>query len=711
MNKLFYLKSAADFCEAILLGNGRIGVTAYGGVNEDVYALNDDTLWSGYPRRPYKNTAEDFKKVKELVLAGKEADAEALFVNKISDRWSQCYLPAGNIVIKGDYGEIANYKRALSLDTACYTVEFDGYRREAFVSYPDDVVCIRYEGRLPRLEISLNGVLKPKTYCENGTLFLEGEAPGDGLPEYIKDVETHYVYSDDPAKKGMRYGIGVRVKTDGRVTDGFTVIGASWCEIYVAVKTSFAGYDRHPYLDGIDYKSVITKTLDRACQKTYDKLKLEHIADYSKLFDRVSLEIEGGRDDLPTDERLLAHQHTPDPSLYALVYQFGRYLTISSSRKGTQATNLQGIWNVLPTPPWSSNYTVNINTQMNYWGTLGANLAECCEPLNRFVCELADAGKTTAKDFFGADGFCANHNVDIWRITHPVGEWSSSSVQWGYFPLAAAWLTRHLYEYYLDTKDKAFLNGEAFDAIMGSARFCDSMLEEIDGSLVFTPATSPENRYVKDGKKLAFTTYSAMYQSIVRDAFEICIAVCDITGRDTEYARYLEKRLESIPWLALTADGRIAEWDCDFEEADPRHRHISHLYSFYPAKKVSDPVLLEACKKSLDVRGDRSTGWSSAWKLCMWAYLGENDRALALCDEVMNPVSDRGMNMHDGGGLYPNLLCAHPPFQIDGNFGFVAGINEILTAFYEGKAALPALWKSGKVKGLRINGKTVDFEW
>lgn len=709
MNKLFFNKSATDFCESILLGNGRMGVSAYGGVNEDVYALNDDTLWSGYPRKLDKNTVQDFKKVKELVKKGETAEAEALFVEKISGHWGQCYLPAGNLVIKGDYKEIKNYKRELLLDTAVYSVEFDGYRREAFVSYPDDVVCIRYEGQLPTLEISLDGVLKPRTYCENGIYFLEGEAPGDGVPSYLKVPEYHK-YSDDSSQKGMRYGIGVRIKTDGTVR-GAAVSGATYLELYVTVKTSFAGYKRHPYLDGIDYKAEIISILDRACEKTYTELKGRHTADYSALFSRVSLEIGGGRDDLPTDKRLIAHKDTPDPALYALIYQFGRYLTIASSRAGSQPTNLQGIWNVLPYAPWSSNYTVNINTQMNYWGTIGANLSECCEPLNRFVCELSDAGQDTAKNYFGADGFCVNHNVDLWRITYPVGEWSGSSAQYGYFPLAGAWLTRHLYEYFLDTKDTEFLNGKAFDAIMGSARFCDSMLEDIDGELVFTPANSPENRYVNDGKKLALTKYSAMYQSIVRDAFEICIAVCDITGRDTDYARYLEKRLECMPWLELTADGRIAEWDRDFEEADPRHRHISHLYSFYPAKKVTDPALLDACKKSLDTRGDRSTGWSSAWKLCMWAYLGDSERALKLCNELMNPVTDRGMNMHDGGGLYPSLLCAHPPFQIDGNFGFVAGINEMLAGAYSGKSQLPTLWKNGKISGLRIGGETVDFEW
>ena len=678
-------------------------------MDEDVYALNDDTLWSGYPKKYERSAADDFKKLKELVKNGDIDKAEELFFKNIAGFWSQCYLPAGNLVIKGDYGDVTHYRRTLCLDTAIHTVEFNSITRTAFASYPDDVICIRYEGKLPELSISFDGILKPKTYIKDGILFLEGEAPGDGAPSYVKTPE-HYSYSDEPQKRGMRYGLGAALKTDGEVCGG-TVKNATWLEIYVSAKTSFAGYDRHPYTDGIDYIPIIEKTLKNALCLTYDEIKARHIADYSALFSRVTLEIEGGRPDLPTNERLELHKKTPDPSLYALLYQFGRYLTIASSREGSQPTNLQGIWNVLPYAPWSGNYTVNINTQMNYWGTLGANLSECCEPLNRFVCELAEAGKATAKSIFGADGFCVNHNVDLWRITHPVGEWSGSSAQWGYFPLAGAWLTRHLYEYYLDTKDTDFLNGKAYEAIIDSARFCDSMLEDMDDELVFTPATSPENRYVKDGKQLALAPYSAMYQSIVRDALEICITVCDITGRDTDYARYLEKRLKNIPWLSLASDGRVAEWDSDYKETDPHHRHISHLYSFYPAKKVKDPALLDACKKSLDTRGDRSTGWSSAWKLCLWAYLNDNERALKLCDELMTLVTDRGTDMHSGGGVYPNLLCAHPPFQIDGNFGYVAGIGEMLEGIYKGRSDIPRLWKSGRVNGIRIDGRTVKFRW
>lgn len=717
MNKLFYNQSAEDFFSALLLGNGRLGATVYGGVEEDIYALNDDTLWSGYPRNHEKGDAESFEQVKELVLEGKITEAEKLMLAKVNGTWCQCYLPAGNLVIKGAYGQPVDYRRELLLDTAVHTVSFDGYFREAFTSYPDDVLCIRYSGKaLPALEITFNGVLRPRVYTENEQLFLEGEAPGDGMPRYMK--ECKHVYRDDPQEKGMRYGIGARIKTDGAaayLADCIRVEGASWLEVYVTAKTGFAGYQRHPYLEGIDYKSEIQRILGEATKRSYTELKERHITDHSALFSRVQLEIEGGREDLPTDERLLAHAETPDPSLYALIYQFGRYLTIASSRKGSQATNLQGIWNILPTPPWSCNYTTNINTEMNYWGTLGANLAECCLPLNEFIYELSEAGQKTARRIFGAEGFCVNHNTDLWRMTHPVGEWNpNSGVCFGYFPLAGAWLTRHLYEYYLDTKDAAFLNGPAFDAIMGSARFCDSMLREVDGALRFCPATSPENKYIAEGDTVALAKYSAMYQSIVRDAFEICIAACDITGREVEFARHLEKRLENVAWLEIGSDGRILEWDGEVEEKYPTHRHISHLYSFYPAKKITDPALLDALRCTLEFRGDEGTGWSCVWKICLWALLGEGDRALQLFDMLMR-VCTATKEGNVGGGVYKNLLCACPPFQIDGNFGIIAAVHEMLVQSRGEELillpALPKLWKNGRVSGLRVNGKTLDMEW
>lgn len=727
MKKLFYLSSAENFGETMLLGNGRLGAAVYGGINEDVYNLNDDTLWTGYPRDYTKHGAKSFEKIKKLVLDGDILEAQDIAWKDVYGSWCQCYLPAGDLVVKGVYTEnVDSYKRTLSLETAIHSVQFGAYRREAFVSYPDDMLCIRYDGaELPELEISLKSILRPKSYVKNGTLYLEGEAPGEAYPHHYDPndpykyhgdrnnfykYEERFIYSDDPKEKGMRYAVGVRVKTDGVVSESekaLCVSKASWLEIYVSAKTSFAGYNKHPYLEGIDYVGALNKILDNVSATDYETIRSRHIDDYKSLYGRLELDIEGGRDDLPTDQRFAMHtEESPDLSLYALVYQYGRYLTIASSRKGTQATNLQGIWNNIPCAPWSCSYTTNINLQMNYWGTCGANLSECCEPLHQLIYDISKTGRATARDLFGAQGFCANHNIDIWRMTHPAGDWRPDGAGFAYFPVAGAWLSRHLYEYYLDTKDIAFLNGEAFDAIIESARFCDSMLIEYEQKLIFCPAASPENRYKKKsrpGQVFGLSKYGAMFQSITKDIFEICIKCCEITGREAQYAEYLEKRLEKLLWLEISDDGRIVEYDNDpdNEEREIHHRHISHLYAFYPAKNANDPKLLEACRRSLEVRGSVSAAWTGAWKACLWAVLGDSSKAL-MCLDTSAKILTKNM-------LFPDV------YQIDCIFGIMAAVNEILVQEKDGRItllpALPKQWKNGKIRGLRINGKTVNIEW
>ena len=717
MNNLFFLNPAEDFSETLLIGNGHLGAILYGGVDEDVYEFNDDTLWSGYPRKYPKNSNEDFEAAKKAVLSG-DLQAGEKRLERVFGKWSQCYLPAGTLKVKASYGEYSEYRRNLTLDNALHTVTFrkdsNKYKRTAYASHIDDVICIRYECEqcLPSLEISLVSGLRSSVSFEDQTLFLSGEAPGDGIPSYIK-VDKRLLYSEKPEEKGMLYTVALRTNTDGTVVfenEVLTVCCATYLEIYVTIRTSFNGYDHHPHLDGINSKAEAIKVLDKACANSYEVLLARHTEDFSALYNRVSFELCGGCPDLPIDERLKKHQEEPDNGLYALFYQFGRYLMISSSRPGTQPTNLQGIWNNKLSAPWSCNYTVNINTEMNYWGACGANLAECCEPLNRMIFELSDAGKETAKLIYKADGFCVHHNVDIWRMTHPVGDWGQNNSNWAYFPLAGAWLTRHLYEYYLETNDVAFLGGKAFEAILGSAKFCDSMLTEKDGNLIFSPAASPENQHLFNGEGISISEKSAMFQSIVRDAFEICIECCNILGREKEYAEYLKERLVDIPWLEIGSDGRILEWDTEREEKNIKHRHLSHLYSFYPAKKITSNELFEACKKTLEVRGDISNGWSSAWKISLWAVLGDGNRALDLVNQLL--VDARAENR---GGTYPNLLCACPPFQIDGNFGILAGIQEMLIGEKEGKIvllpSLPDAWKDGKITGLRYHGHTINMEW
>jgi alpha-L-fucosidase 2 len=371
---------------------------------------------------------------------------------------------------------------------------------------------------------------------------------------------------------------------------------------------------------------------------------------------------------------------------------------------------------------------------MNYWGACCANLAECCQPLHELIYKLADTGRRTARELYGADGFCAHHNTDIWGLTYPVGGWATETTQFSYFPLAGAWLTSHLYEYYLETKDKDFLAGKAFDAIVGSARFCDSMLSEQDGELIFCPASSPENGYLKNGKKYAIDKSSAMFQTLVREAFEICISACRILGREEKLAAHLEERLSKLRGLRIGSDGRLLEWDCERIENDPHHRHLSHLYCLHPMRAVTDERLLSACKASLDFRGDEGTAWGCIWKACFHATLGDGERAIRLIDAMMAYVDARenfadvksagdGDDTSDWGevwsnkssGTLPNLMCTCPPFQMDGNYGFVAAVNSMLVGEKGGETvllpAIPALWKSGEVKGLRVGGRTVSVKW
>lgn len=726
MNKLFYLKPAQDNTQTLPLGNGHIGAMLYSGVKEDIYALNDDTLWSGYPKDTDNPLSSAYlEKIRQLTNQGKYLDAQKTAERWMYGSWGQSYLPTGNLRVTLDHDGYDSYKRILSLDNAVHTVEYINngvnYFREAFISYPDDIMCIRYtaNGASLSMNIAVDSKLKNTVKVLDGMLILEGQAPGDCVPEYMQAKEK-VRYNNTAALQGMRYEILVYVLTDtGTVSSGdgsLAVSDAHTVQIYISVNTSFKSFDTHPYLEGADCHKKCSLTMKRAVKKSFEALKRRHIKDYRGLFCRLELDLGKGFDGEPSDKRLYEFKNRPDDlSLYSLMYQYGRYLLISSSRPGTQPANLQGIWNEQLPAPWSCNYTTNINVQMNYWGALGANLAECCTPLNEMIGQLAQNGQKTAKTHYGADGFCVHHNTDLWRMTSPVGSWGGGTTRYAYFPLAGAWLTRHLYEYYMYTLDRKFLDEYAYGLIKMSAAFCDSMLVEDGEKLIFSPAASPENMFVVDGQKCAMSKYSAMYQSIVIDAFNIFLQCSEILDRDTEYADYIRERLKNVQFLEIGSSGQILEWDRQFIESDPHHRHLSQLYALYPAKMIDSKELADACRRSLELRGDEGTGWSCVWKMCLWACLNDGNRALSLLDRLMTPVITDQINFK-GGGTYPNLLNAHPPFQIDGSLGLVAGINEMLARFENGAIILlPALadkWKNGSVRGLKVDGGyTVDLKW
>jgi alpha-L-fucosidase 2 len=735
---LWYKQPAEKWVEALPVGNGRVGGMVFGKTDAEIISINEDTLWSGYPRdlNP-KGKGPVYRKIKALALNRQLHEAQALYEGELCSGWTESYLPLGDLLLTFNHSAVTGYKRELDLDRAvtetCYQYEGINYRREVFVSAPEDLMVIRLSadrGGSVSLRVEARSQLRATGRVRDGCLCLEGIAPSHAEPSYVKDAADPVVYSDKDEEKGMRFVMMVRpVVFGGAITcgeDTITIANADSVLLLVNAQTSFAGYDVQPWLNGKDEKGLCPATLEKAARLNYEELLRRHTEDYQFYYRRVSLflgdnENAGLPAAMPTDERLrrFAGEHA-DPALYTLLFQYGRYLLISSSRPGTQPANLQGIWNSELRAPWSSNFTININTQMNYWPVFSCALGELQQPLTELIRALSVKGKETAREVYGAEGFTSHHNADIWAVTWPVGNHGRGTGTYAAWNLSAGWLCRHLFDVWEYTRDRQFLAGTAYPIMKEAARFLRALLVEDEaGRLMLCPSTSPENTFLWEGKRCGMARTAAMSMAIIRELFANCIAACTILGRDAAFAEELRRLTEKLFPFQIGGKGQLLEWDDEYEETEIRHRHVSHLYGLYPGNLISPektPELAAACKKSLELRGDDGTGWSLAWKVNLWARLHDGNHALTILNNQLRYVDETTTNYSGGGGTYPNMFDAHPPFQIDGNFGVTAGIAEMLLQNTEdGIHLLPALpdsWKSGFCTGLCAKRQiTVDISW